>query len=156
MRPRGFADNAKCGRVPGHAIVATEFTREALSSGSGLFEYGTEAFTKLACARPVYLQTILDLGFSVVWSDTDTVWLQDFLKLTPNVRMPPSQPHMHMAATTQEGTAWAAPCSICCCIDTANYATYPIHYECTSGIAQLFATTASSHQEALRVALGTC
>ncbi len=82
-------------RYPGHAIVATEFTREALSSGSGLFEYGTEAFTKLACARPVYLQTILDLGFSVVWSDTDTVWLQDFLKLTPNVRMPYSQSRMH-------------------------------------------------------------
>ena len=76
--------------------MATDFTKEALSSGSALYEFGSEAFTKLACARPVYLQAILDLGFSVVWSDTDVAWLQNFLKLTPYVRALP--PQMRMAA----------------------------------------------------------
>lgn len=94
---------ASC-RFPGHAVVATEFTREALSSGTGLFEYGTEAFTRLACARPTYLQTILDLGYSVVWSDTDTVWLQDFLKLTPHVRTHSAVPR---ACTKQQHHAWS-------------------------------------------------
>ena len=75
-------------RYPGHAVAASEFTNEALNSGAALFEYGTEAFTKLACARPVYLQTILDLGFSAVWSDTDTVWLQNLLSVAPRVREP--------------------------------------------------------------------
>ncbi len=67
-------------------MAASEFTNEALNSGSALFEYGTEAFTKLACARPIYLQTVLDLGFGAVWSDTDTVWLQNLLSIAPRVR----------------------------------------------------------------------
>jgi hypothetical protein len=28
-------------------------------------------------------QAVLDLGFSVIWSDLDAVWLRDFQKLAP-------------------------------------------------------------------------
>lgn len=51
-----------------------------------MYEYGTDAFAKLACMRPVYLQTFLDLGYSVVWSDMDSVWLHDFMQEAPRVR----------------------------------------------------------------------
>lgn len=43
-------------RYPGHAIPASAFTNEALSGGNALYEWGSAAFTKVACARPTYLQ----------------------------------------------------------------------------------------------------
>lgn len=43
-------------RYPGHALPASAFTNEALSSGNALYEWGSAAFTKVACARPSYLQ----------------------------------------------------------------------------------------------------
>ena len=30
------------------------------------------------------LQAVLDLGYSVIWSDMDAVWLRDFQKLAPS------------------------------------------------------------------------
>jgi len=32
----------------------------------------------------VALQAVLDLGYSVIWSDMDSVWLRDFQKLAPS------------------------------------------------------------------------
>ena len=32
----------------------------------------------------VTLQAVLDLGYSVIWSDMDSVWLRDFQKLAPS------------------------------------------------------------------------
>jgi hypothetical protein len=72
-------------RYPGHAIAASEFTGLPLNGTSEMHDYGTDAFAKLACMRPVYMQTILDYGISVVWSDSDSVWLQDFMKEAPRV-----------------------------------------------------------------------
>ena len=46
---------------PGHVVPASVFTDEALSSGNALYEYGTAAFTQIACARPHYLQVQLCL-----------------------------------------------------------------------------------------------
>lgn len=40
----------------GHALPASAFTNEALTDGNALFEWGSAAFTKVACARPTYLQ----------------------------------------------------------------------------------------------------
>ncbi|BDA50156.1 probable UDP-D-xylose:L-fucose alpha-1,3-D-xylosyltransferase [Coccomyxa sp. Obi] len=70
-------------RYPGHAIPASAFTNEALSDGNALYEWGSAAFTKVACARPTYLQLVLDLGYEVLWSDMDAVWLKDFFHLAP-------------------------------------------------------------------------
>ena len=50
-------------RYPGHAIAASEFTGEALNGTSEMSDYGTDAFVKLACMRPVYMLTVLDLGY---------------------------------------------------------------------------------------------
>lgn len=35
-------------------------------------------YTDILC-----MQIVLHLGYNVVWSDMDTVWLQNFLDLTP-------------------------------------------------------------------------
>lgn len=43
-------------RYPGHALPASAFTNQALSDGNALYEWGSAAFTKVACARPTYLQ----------------------------------------------------------------------------------------------------
>ena len=32
----------------------------------------------------VALQAVLDLGYSVIWSDMDSVWLRDFQRLAPS------------------------------------------------------------------------
>ena len=107
-------------RFPGHAIAASEFTSEALASGSGLYEYGSTAFTRLACARPVYLQTILDMGYSVVWSDTDTVWLKDFVSLAPKVCCAACSSPSFSACSARSCCCAASACllismSTCCC-----------------------------------------
>ena len=31
----------------------------------------------------LFLQAVLNLGYSVIWSDLDAVWLRDFQKLAP-------------------------------------------------------------------------
>ena len=45
-------------RYPGHAIPASAFTNaeREMGRGSDVFEWGTAAFSKIACARPAYLQ----------------------------------------------------------------------------------------------------
>lgn len=45
-------------RYPGHAIPASAFTNaeREMGKGSDVFEWGTAAFSKIACARPAYLQ----------------------------------------------------------------------------------------------------
>ena len=42
-------------RYPGHGVPASAFTNAELGQGSDVFEWGTQAFSKIACARPVYL-----------------------------------------------------------------------------------------------------
>ncbi|CAL5221951.1 g4228 [Coccomyxa viridis] len=70
-------------RYPGHVLPVSDFTGETLDEGSDLLEWGTPAFSVMACKRPLYLQAVLNLGYSVIWSDMDAVWLRDFRKLAP-------------------------------------------------------------------------
>ena len=129
-------------RYPGHVLPVSDFTGETLDEGSDLLEWGTPAFSVMACKRPLYLQVshrpqrsqkidpcmhcsitkntaplgraslasltslsrqslakpvictlqhdlalvpqaVLNLGYSVIWSDMDAVWLRDFRKLAP-------------------------------------------------------------------------
>ncbi|CAL5224088.1 g6714 [Coccomyxa viridis] len=69
---------------PGHVLPISDFTGETLGDGSDLLEWGTSAFSVMACKRPLYLQAVLDLGYSVIWSDMDAVWLRDFHTLAPS------------------------------------------------------------------------
>ena len=144
-------------RYPGHVLPVSDFTGETLGDGSDLLEWGTSAFSVMACKRPLYLQVrqrpqcshrmvwadidgprhahqhamrhcailgsmhdcscscvypssdrillglkctpcarpecrvlalalqaVLDLGYSVIWSDMDAVWLRDFQTLAPS------------------------------------------------------------------------
>ena len=52
-------------------MPASAFTNAELGQGSDVFEWGTQAFSKIACARPVYLtvsplEVILDVAASPV------------------------------------------------------------------------------------------
>lgn len=72
-------------RFPGHAVPASSFTGQPLSAALELHRFGTEAFTAMACARPVYLSAVLEASFAVVWSDSDSAWLRSFLTEAPQV-----------------------------------------------------------------------
>ena len=43
-------------RYPGHVLPVSDFTGETLGEGSDLLEWGTSAFSVMACKRPLYLQ----------------------------------------------------------------------------------------------------
>ncbi len=43
-------------RYPGHVLPVADFTGETLGEGSDLLEWGTPAFSVMACKRPLYLQ----------------------------------------------------------------------------------------------------
>ena len=43
-------------RYPGHVLPISDFTDETLGEGSDLLEWGTSAFSVMACKRPLYLQ----------------------------------------------------------------------------------------------------
>lgn len=43
-------------RCPGHVLPVSDFTGESLDEGSDLLEWGTSAFSVMACKRPLYLQ----------------------------------------------------------------------------------------------------
>lgn len=47
------------------------------------FSYGTANYNYLVGRRPIYLSQILQLGYSVLYADTDTVWLENPFKYFP-------------------------------------------------------------------------
>ncbi|CAK0732131.1 hypothetical protein CVIRNUC_000089 [Coccomyxa viridis] len=74
-------------RYPGHVLPVTDLmstgAEGGLEAGIDLLEWGTTAFSEMACTRPLYLQAVLNLGYSVIYSDLDAAWLRDFQKLAP-------------------------------------------------------------------------
>ena len=75
-------------RYPGHGVPASAFTNTELGQGSDVFEWGTQAFSKIACARPVYLNVsplnvILGVANSAVQilgqSCQEQVWVAHWL-----------------------------------------------------------------------------
>lgn len=45
-------------RYPGHVLPASDFISKTLKEGSDLLEWGTSAFSEIACTRPLYLQVL--------------------------------------------------------------------------------------------------
>ena len=57
-------------------MPASAFTNTELGQGSDVFEWGTQAFSKIACARPVYLNVSpLDVIFAIANSAVQ-LWRQ--------------------------------------------------------------------------------
>ena len=48
-----------------------------ISDPETAFNFRTAGFSATVNRRPVYMQSILHLGYDVLYSDVDTIWLQD-------------------------------------------------------------------------------
>ena len=92
-----IAEDIKCYRAleakdPGHALLSSvrlvEAEGDERSAGpeaedTAGFAYASKEYNELVGRRPSYIASILRLGYSVLYSDTDTVWLEDPTKHFP-------------------------------------------------------------------------
>ena len=71
-------------KYSGHIVPASIFSSSAeLRKPTALSNAGSSDFEDMMCARLAYQRAILALGFSMMWSDIDTAWFQDPMKLFP-------------------------------------------------------------------------
>ena len=71
------------GRLPGHVLPASLITNKPMPVSTTLREFSTDAFAKVSCMRPMYLQAFTELGVRVLWLDLDVAMLTNPFKLFP-------------------------------------------------------------------------
>jgi rhamnogalacturonan II specific xylosyltransferase len=67
--------------LPAHVISALTLANNTVLPT--LVEFGTDAFWHISCLRPMYLFAVLELTYTVLWTDMDTVWLKTPLEVIP-------------------------------------------------------------------------
>ena len=68
---------------PRHAVPSTLFGYSPQDMRPTFKEYGDPDFASLSCRRPTLMSVILRLGYSVLWTDMDTVWTESPFPLIP-------------------------------------------------------------------------
>lgn len=73
-------------RVPNNVVGADKLTKTSLpESGSDVANWGSKQFATFTCIRPTYIQRILAEGYTVLWSDMDTVWHKNPMEHLPTL-----------------------------------------------------------------------
>lgn len=71
-------------KYEGHIIPVSYFPDFNLKNGTSFMDNdGGDVFNALMCDRLKHQQTVLEHGYSVVWSDIDTAWFQNPMSLFP-------------------------------------------------------------------------
>ena len=68
---------------PAHIIPASLFELAKDMTPGQLLPYGSKAFNQMMCKRISYQQAVLAHGYRLLWSDLDSVWLQNVLSIIP-------------------------------------------------------------------------
>ena len=71
------------GRFPGHAVHPSVLSKGSKHTPKPLMRYDSLDFNNMMCERLGIQRRVLDLGFSFLWTDMDTVWFQDASRLIP-------------------------------------------------------------------------
>ena len=72
--------------VPGHVVMLDRDHPSNVQVESDAFSFASQGFYEICKQRPHMIQSILDQGYKVLYSDTDLVWLKNpFEQLPDNV-----------------------------------------------------------------------
>lgn len=68
---------------PTHTVHPSVSSKRPKHNPKPFMRYDSKDFNDMMCDRLAIQRRVLDLGFSFLWTDMDTVWLQDALKIMP-------------------------------------------------------------------------
>ncbi|BDA40517.1 probable UDP-D-xylose:L-fucose alpha-1,3-D-xylosyltransferase MGP4 [Coccomyxa sp. Obi] len=68
---------------PGHTVHPSIISNAPRHGPKPLMRYDSLDFNNMMCQRLGIQKRVLDLGFSFLWTDMDTVWFQDASKIIP-------------------------------------------------------------------------
>ncbi len=68
---------------PGHIVHPSVVLKRPRHAAKAYMHYGSADFNEMMCERLMIQEHVLEMGFSFMWTDMDSVWLLDALKLIP-------------------------------------------------------------------------
>ena len=68
---------------PGHIVHPSVVLKRSRHAAKAYMHYGSKDFNEMMCERLRIQEEVLEMGFSFMWTDMDSVWLLDALSLIP-------------------------------------------------------------------------